>query len=75
MKFVGRWNSIASKLYWFSFLTLLAVASLFWHAWVGVRNIFMDYIKPTGLRLFLQATTIVALIGYAAWSVIILWSV
>jgi succinate dehydrogenase / fumarate reductase membrane anchor subunit len=33
--------------------TLLFAASLAWHAWVGVRDIIMDYIKPTGLRLVL----------------------
>ena len=60
---------------WMKVLTLMALASLFWHAWVGVRNIFMDYIKPTALRLFLQAATIVTLAGYAVWAVIILWSV
>ena len=31
-------------------LTLLALIALAWHAWVGVRDIFMDYIKPIGLR-------------------------
>jgi succinate dehydrogenase / fumarate reductase membrane anchor subunit len=28
--------------------------SLFYHAWVGVRDIWMDYVKPVGLRLLLQ---------------------
>lgn len=70
----GTWAGMFASP-WMKVLTLLMLASLFWHAWVGVRNIFMDYIKPTGLRLFLQASTIVALVGYAAWAVIILWSV
>jgi succinate dehydrogenase / fumarate reductase membrane anchor subunit len=35
----------------------------------------MDYIKPTGIRLFLQVATVLALVGYACWAVIILWRV
>jgi succinate dehydrogenase hydrophobic membrane anchor protein len=29
------------------FLTFLFFVSLFYHAWIGVRDIWMDYIKPT----------------------------
>jgi succinate dehydrogenase / fumarate reductase membrane anchor subunit len=43
------------------------------HAWVGVRNIFMDYIKDTGVRLILYVLVIVALVIYGAWAVQILW--
>ena len=39
------------------------------------RVISIDYIKPTALRLALQVITIVLLLGYACWAVIILWSV
>jgi succinate dehydrogenase / fumarate reductase membrane anchor subunit len=40
-----------------------------------VRDIYMDYVKPTGARLVLQVATVVALVGYALWAVIILWRV
>jgi len=53
--------------------TLLFMAALLFHAWVGVRNIFMDYIKLPGLRLMLYVLVIFALIAYGAWSVQILW--
>jgi succinate dehydrogenase / fumarate reductase membrane anchor subunit len=56
------------------YATLLFVLSLLLHAWVGMRNIFMDYIKDPALRLTLYVLTIGALIWYAAWSVQILWS-
>jgi succinate dehydrogenase / fumarate reductase membrane anchor subunit len=56
-------------------LTLLALLALIYHAWVGVRDIYMDYIKPTGIRLLLQVVTILALSGYGVWGVIILWRV
>ena len=35
----------------FRIATLLFGLALFWHAWIGMRDIWMDYIKPSGLRL------------------------
>ena len=58
---------------WFRLATLVVLLSLFYHAWVGVRDIWMDYIKPVALRLFLQVATIVWLVGCAFWAVQILW--
>lgn len=55
------------------YATVLFMASLLLHAWVGVRNIFMDYIKDPALRLTLYVLVIGALAWYAAWSVQILW--
>jgi len=55
------------------FGTLLFLLCLFLHAWVGMRNIFMDYVKPTGLRLALYGAVILALVAYGAWAVQILW--
>ena len=34
--------------------TLLFVLALALHAWVGMRDIFMDYVQPLGLRLALH---------------------
>lgn len=70
----GSWAGIfASR--WMKVMTFLAVLALAWHAWVGVRDIYMDYVKPIALRLALQVLTIVLLLGYAAWALLILWSV
>lgn len=55
------------------YATLLFLLSVFLHAWVGVRNIFMDYIKDTGARLVLYVLVIIALVAYGAWAVQILW--
>jgi succinate dehydrogenase / fumarate reductase membrane anchor subunit len=70
----GVWADMFSQS-WLKVATLLAIVALSWHAWVGVRDIYMDYIKPTGVRLFLQVATVLALVGYACWAVIILWRV
>jgi succinate dehydrogenase / fumarate reductase, membrane anchor subunit len=58
---------------WMRIATLLFALSLAWHAWVGARDILMDYIKPTGLRLALQVATVLLLAAYVAWTIQILW--
>jgi succinate dehydrogenase / fumarate reductase, membrane anchor subunit len=57
----------------FRVATLLFWLALLWHAWIGVRDIWMDYIKPTALRLMLEVLTVLTLGGYAAWLIEILW--
>jgi len=54
----------------FSLLFLLAI---YCHAWVGVRDIVMDYIKLAHLRLAIHVAVILTLIMYLIWSVQILW--
>jgi len=70
----GTWAGMFAS-NWMKVLTLLALIALTWHAWVGVRDIYMDYVKPIALRVALQVFTIVLLLGYACWAAIILWSV
>ncbi len=55
------------------FATFLFVVSLFYHAWIGMRDLWMDYVKPTGVRLALHVLTILALVGYTGWAASILW--
>jgi succinate dehydrogenase / fumarate reductase membrane anchor subunit len=67
-----RWASIFSA-QWMKVLTFVVIVSLAWHAWVGVRDIWMDYVKPVGVRLLLQVFTIVWLVGCMGWAVQVLW--
>jgi succinate dehydrogenase / fumarate reductase, membrane anchor subunit len=67
-----RWAAIFST-QWMKVLTFVVIVALAWHAWVGVRDIWMDYVKPVGVRLVLQVSTIVWLVGCAGWSVQVLW--
>jgi succinate dehydrogenase membrane anchor subunit len=53
--------------------TMLFLLSLFYHAWVGLRDIVMDYVKPAWLRMVLHVLVILALLLYAIWSVEIFW--
>jgi len=54
-------------------ISFLFAVSLFYHAWIGIRDIWMDYVKPPGVRLALHVFTALALVGYAGWSIQILW--
>jgi succinate dehydrogenase / fumarate reductase membrane anchor subunit len=52
---------------------LLTVAALALHAWAGMRDILMDYVRPTGLRLGLLLVVIVTLAGSVVWLAAILF--
>ena len=49
------------------------IIALVWHVWVGVRDVWMDYVQSVGLRLTLQVFTIVWLVGCAGWAFQVLW--
>lgn len=53
--------------------SLLFLLSLFYHAWIGVRDIVMDYVKPAGIRLLVHVLVILTLILYVIWAAQILW--
>lgn len=70
----GSWKSLF-QMQWvrlFSFVTFLA---LFMHAWVGIRDVLMDYLQDVGVRLVLQVLVIAALVMYTAWAIQILWGI
>jgi len=55
-------------------LATLAFFSVAWHAWIGVRDIWMDYVTSAGLRLFLQVMTVLWLVGSIVYFAKVLWS-
>ena len=67
-----RWAGIFAA-QWMKVLTFAVIAALLWHVWVGMRNVWMDYVKPVGLRLTLQVFTIVWLTACAGWAIQVLW--
>jgi succinate dehydrogenase / fumarate reductase membrane anchor subunit len=58
---------------WMRTFTLLFLLALFYHAWIGIRDIVMDYVKPASIRLVIHVLVILALVIYTIWSVQILW--
>lgn len=67
-----RWQGFFAS-GWVRLISFLFVVSLCYHAWIGIRDIWMDYIKPVWVRLSLHALTLLALVGYAGWAIEILW--
>lgn len=74
-KWVGFFNFTVFAFPMGKILALLAMLSLCYHAYVGIRDIWMDYVKPTGIRLALQVLTAVWLLGSAGYAAEILWRV
>lgn len=60
---------------WMKVATVVTVAAMAYHVWVGMRDIWMDYVKPVGIRILLQFATIVWLFACVAYAVIVLWRV
>ena len=69
-----KWAGIFSS-QWMKVLTFTVIIALLYHAWVGMRDIWMDYIKPVGVRLALQVFTMVWLVACAGWGIQVLWRV
>jgi succinate dehydrogenase / fumarate reductase membrane anchor subunit len=67
-----RWSAIFSA-QWMKVVTFVVIIALLYHAWVGMRDIWMDYVKPVAAKLVLQVFTLVWLVGCAGWAVQVLW--
>ena len=67
-----KWAGIFAS-QWMKVLTFVVIVALLYHVWVGMRDVWMDYVKPVGVRLVLQVFTIAWLTGCAGWAVQVLW--
>jgi len=56
-------------------LSTVTVMALLLHAWVGVRDIWMDYIQPLAIRLTMHVLTILWLLVSFVYAVKVLWGV
>ena len=70
----AQWKSFFSPAL-FRVATMLFVAALLYHAWVGMRDILMDYLKSTAVRLTAQAAVGLVLFFYLIWTASILWGI
>lgn len=66
------WAGIFSA-QWMKVITLTVIIALAFHVWVGIRDIWMDYVKSVSLRLSLHVFSLVWLIGCAGWAIQVLW--
>jgi succinate dehydrogenase / fumarate reductase membrane anchor subunit len=54
---------------WVSIGLLIYVVALLLHAWVGIRDVFIDYVHPLGIRLVLLTLFGLLLLGSGMWAV------
>lgn len=67
------WSGIFAA-QWMKIVTFSVIIALLYHVWVGMRDIWMDYVTSmVWLRLLLQIFTMVWLIGCAGWAIQVLW--
>ena len=57
----------------FRLATMLFLVALLYHAWIGVRDILIDYVKPMGVRLALQFIVATVLVFYFIWAAALFW--
>ena len=68
-----KWAGIFAS-QWMKVLTFSVIVALIYHVWVGMRDIWMDYVTSSvALRLCLQIFSIVWLVGCAGWAIQVLW--
>ena len=67
-----QWAGIFS-VQWMKVLTFTVILAMLYHVWVGMRDIWMDYIKPVWIKLSLEVFTIVWLVACAGWGIQVLW--
>lgn len=73
----ASWRGLFQPM-WMKVASLLFVASLLTHAWIGLREIIIDYVHCRRCvlpRLVLYFGFAVLYLGCLAWSIDILWSV
>ncbi len=68
------WHAFVSP-GWFRLITFLFFISLFIHAWLGVSDVFQDYIYNLKLRAYLQMIVDILLVVYLVWVSFILWNI
>lgn len=58
---------------WVQIFTIIALLSLFVHAWVGIWTVITDYIRSFALQFTVQVLVIITLFVYLFWGTSILW--
>ena len=69
-----KWGAIFAH-QWMKVLTFVTIVAIIWHAWVGVRDVLMDYVTSVAPRLVLQVAAIAWLVGCAGWALQVLWRI
>ncbi|MCF6194447.1 MAG: succinate dehydrogenase, hydrophobic membrane anchor protein [Kangiellaceae bacterium] len=58
----------------FKIFSFIAIASLCFHAWIGLWIISTDYLNSLAIRMIFQVTVILSCVAFLLWGAQILWS-
>ena len=70
---INSWQTAFSCSFVRAFVQIFFVALLL-HAWIGIRDLWMDYITNNGLKLTLYVLTILWLVVSLIYSIKIIWA-
>jgi succinate dehydrogenase / fumarate reductase membrane anchor subunit len=57
-----------------SIATTVFFAALLAHAWVGLRDVILDYVHPVAVRMCVLVLLAIGLVATGAWMIRILWT-
>jgi succinate dehydrogenase / fumarate reductase membrane anchor subunit len=66
-----EWLAVVSP-WWWRLATFFFFSCLCMHAWLGVRDVFKDYVFNQTLRAYMQMIVDILLIAYVVWMTFIL---
>ena len=69
---ISSWQSLFNYTLFKIFIQIFFIA-LVVHAWIGIRDIWMDYIQCNAMKLTLHTLTILWLLGSLIYSIKVIW--
>lgn len=69
-----QWRALFARP-WVNIGTSLFFIALLYHAWVGVRDILIDYVSGNAWRFVIWTLVSLLQVTLAIWATMILWSV
>jgi succinate dehydrogenase / fumarate reductase membrane anchor subunit len=69
----SQWTSLSANLL-FQVATLLFIYSMLIHAWLGLKSVMLDYVKPWRLRFLLYMLVAIILAGLGVWAFLVIVS-
>jgi len=67
------WHDLFSQTA-FKIFSFIAIASLCFHAWIGLWIISTDYLNSLAIRMIFQVAVILSCCAFLLWGAQILWS-
>ena len=66
------WSGIFAA-QWMKSITFMVILAMLYHVWVGMRNVFQDYVKPYAVRFVFHVFAIAWLVACSGWAIQVLW--